>query len=82
MTTFQNFKDYISGKTTMSSEVESNIAGLALPAITLCDKTAYKGLEKKNTIQDIIDSADDISLMLSNVSSTGNLSICSLFCHF
>ena len=45
ITTFNNFKDFISNKTTMSTYVES-FEKLPMPAITVCNKTAFKNYER------------------------------------
>ena len=54
-TTFFNLRDYLSDKTTMSIGVKPHPQGLQLPAITICNKTAYKNIERNLNLQSYLD---------------------------
>ena len=67
-TTLQTFKDFISGKTTMSIEVESHTQ-FPFPAITICNKTAFKNSQKNLDIHAYLESTLDESDFLLGVTT-------------
>ena len=67
-TTLQTFKDFISGKTTMSIEVESHTE-FPFPAITICNKTAFKNSKSNLDIHDYLESTLDESDFLLGVTT-------------
>ena len=67
-TTLQTFKDFISGKTTMSIEVESHTQ-FPFPAITICNQTAFKNSQKNLDIHAYLESTLDESDFLQGVTT-------------
>ena len=67
-TTLQTFKDFISGKTTMSIEVESHMQ-FPFPAITICNKTAFKNSKTNLDIHDYLESTLNESDFLLGVTT-------------
>ena len=65
-TTLQTFKDFISGKTTMSIEVESHTE-FPFPAITICNQTAFKNSKRNLDIHDYLENTLDESDFLIEV---------------
>ena len=59
-TTLQTFKDFISGKTTMSIEVESHTQ-FPFPAITICNKTGFKNSQRNLDIHAYLENTLDES---------------------
>ena len=67
-TTLQTFKDFISGKTTMSIEVESHTQ-FPFPAITICNQTAFKNSQRNLDIHAYLESTLDESDFLLGVTT-------------
>ena len=67
-TTLQTFKDFISGKTTMSIEVESHTQ-FPFPAITICNQTAFKNSQRNLDIHAYLESTLDESDFLLEVTT-------------
>ena len=67
-TTLQTFKDFISGKTTMTTQVESHTE-FPFPAITFCNKTAFKNSKSNLDIQDYLENTLDESDFLLGVTT-------------
>lgn len=53
--------DFISGKETTSSTVFTVEKGLELPAITLCNNTAYKNTERNLKLKDYLSNTLDLT---------------------
>ena len=60
ITTLQNFLDVISEQTTMSTYVKS-FETLAIPAITICNKTGFKNSERNVEWNAYIENALDLT---------------------
>ena len=60
-TNYFNLMDFISGKETTSSTVVTVEKGLELPAITLCNKTAYKNVERNLKLKDYLRNTLDLT---------------------
>ena len=70
-TTLQTFKDFISGKTTMSIEVESHTE-YPFPAITFCNKTAFKNSQRNLDIHAYLENTlDESDFLLGVTTHTG-----------
>ena len=67
-TTLQTFKDFVSGKTTMSIEVESHMQ-FPFPAITICNETGFKNSKSNLDIHDYLENTLDESDFLLGVTT-------------
>ena len=66
-TNYFNLMDFISEKETTSSRVVIVEKGLELPALTLCNKTAYKNVRRNLKLKDYLDNTLDLNDFFVNM---------------
>ena len=69
VTIFQTLVEFISGKTTLSSQIHSIDGGLFLPSVTFCNKNGYKNTQPNLKLEDYLANSINLEDFFVNASS-------------
>ena len=69
VTIIQTLLEFVSGKTTLSSEIHTKEDGLILPSVTFCDKNGFKNTQLNLRLEDYLENTINLDDFFVNASS-------------